>query len=338
MKLPANDVEKFIKNPSSEFQAVLLYGPNSDLVTIRARELENVIIAGDTLRKSGFNFNQVKATPEILFEACFSFCFSPGRKFIKVSEVNGVLTQDLQKLLKTLPADCFVVFLSDDLPPSSTIRKFFETEKNTVSVPCYKEEALSVRKMIEKKFKEENFTWEDGVVELIENNLAGYNLLINNELEKIIIYMGKNKHITHVDIKNCISSSLEPNFDELCSAVAEANIVKARKILNQLFAEGTNVVTVTRAISRYFLRLYLVKIEIEKGANGNAAMSLLSPPVFFKHVNNFLNQVGKWSSTKLAFTLKELLTLESNCKTTGWPDKLSLEDFIVKTTRLIKAN
>jgi DNA polymerase-3 subunit delta len=338
MKLPANDVEKFIKNPSNAFQAILLYGPNNDLVTIRARELENTIIAGDALRKSSFNFNQVKSNPEILFEACFAFCFNPGRKFIKVSDVSGILTQDLQKLLKTLPLDCFVVFLGDDLPPSSTIRKFFETEKNTVSIPCYKEETISVRKIIEKKFKEENFTWEAGVVELIENNLTGYNLLINSELEKIIIYMGSNKHITHVDIKNCISTSLEPNFDELCSAIAEANIVKARKILNQLFAEGANVVTVTRAISRYFLRLYLVKIEIEKGANDNAALSVLRPPIFFKYVNSFLNQVNKWSSTKLAFTLKELLTLESNCKTTGFPDKLSLEDFIVKTTRLIRAN
>jgi DNA polymerase-3 subunit delta len=324
MKIPAAKINSFVKSPDKGINFVLIYGPDAGLVSEYTRDICKTVAddLSDPFRIAELSFDKIKDEPSILNDEINAICMMGGRRLIKVRTDSTTLPKEVGEIISASKSDTFVVFSGGDLTPASSLRTFFEKAANAAAIPCYKDDSGSIMRIISNKFSENKISCDSDVVQYLANSFSGDRLVIVSEVEKLITYMGSNKHITLADVQECIYDSSEFSLDDLCSAFASRNPYETDKHYSKAQKEGVASIAIIRMMLRYFMRLQEVKNSIESGANEQQAISALRPPVFFKQVPIIKKHLSLWKSSDISKVIHKLIELEIDCKTTGSQDEL----------------
>lgn len=333
MKLPYARIETFAKKPDSGVKAVLLYGPDAGLVAERGKQMLHATVddLADPFRVVQFSFDDIKDDSARLCDEINAMSLMGGRRFIRIVDVASNIDQDLGNSILSSKSDTLVVFEAGDLAPTSSLRKFFESEANVVALPCYKDDMGTVRKVVEMRLREAGFMWDSDAVNYLARSFAGDRLVIISELEKLITYMGSEKKITINCVKECVGDNVESSLDELCSAVAMRDLVQIEKNLQRILVEGVGAIAPIRSLLRYFFRMQIVRGNVANGMDEQQAIGSLRPPVFFKQMDSFKEHLRIWNAGAIDNMIMALNKLEAECKQTGSPAELILSRFLCIT-------
>nr|WP_225537003.1 hypothetical protein [Wolbachia endosymbiont of Mansonella ozzardi] len=148
-------------------------------------------------------------------------------------------------------------------------------------------------------------------------------LLIYSELEKLVLFLGERKDLKLDDVELCLSASSNDyvTLDNLCFAIANKDMASFIKISDTLILqENFSPIALIRIISNYFLRLENVLLSIQSGMSEQAAIDQLSPPLFFKQLQNFKLHLKNFQLLELRRILERLIRLEVICKKTEYGD------------------
>lgn len=97
-------------------------------------------------------------------------------------------------------------------------------------------------------------------------SLTGTNLfLINSELEKLIIYAGKDKKITVEMVESLTSRSLEQNIFELIDKIVHRKIDEALRIYYDLLKQNEEPIKILSLLAGQFRLIYQVKEFARRG-------------------------------------------------------------------------
>lgn len=314
MKISPKDIDKFILNVPKSIKAILLYGPDNGLVRIR----------GDLLGKTRsiakkFNYDQIKNNPIVLLDTLSSIDLfgedSSKEKMVSI-ECNGTnFAESCSNMLKTKIYQGLLVFYAGDLGPDSALRKFFESNNNVAAVACYKDDAVSITKLIQQIFRNKQINIEHSAVQLLVNSITiGDRMLVINEIEKICLFLGDKKKVVEDDLQGYLDSQGEVTLDKLCYKMSLKETKEIEHLLIKLQNAGHNLVSIIRIITRHFYRLYQVKHLIKTGKTEQQAMASLFPPVFFKQVSDFSRSLNLWNDKQLLARLNSLTELELMAK------------------------
>lgn len=334
MKITPANIEQFIANIPGNIKSILVYGPDEGLVSERVKAITVRFLGPNqdtSFSIAEFDYNKIKEDTSEFNSALLSLSFLRTKKLIKVYDARNALSKDLQIMLEHYAGPNLVVFIGSDLPASAAVRKYFETSKTAAALACYQDEPHILRKMISNMLYARGFTCAEDALQALQMQIYGDRRMIMNEVEKLMIFMGNKKHINLHDVMDSVIDPVTSSLDELCHSVASRNIALGETILTRLREEGTQAITIIRSLYRYFSQLYQIRIETEKGTVPTEAIKLLEPPLFFKTVPVFLQHLKSWPSIILANIIMRLSTLEAECKKTGTPVDLVLNDFIIKT-------
>lgn len=323
MKVPAAKIEQFTKNPPANLKGVLLYGPDAGLISERAKSLTAKIIDDppDPFSIVEFNYKKISDDPAILADELDAMSLTGGRRLIKISDCPSTVSKNILESLIKYKSDTFVIFSAGDLAKTSSIRKFTENEANFAALPCYKDESGNIRSIVAGKLRAEGFNFNNEIVQHLTDSFFGDRMVILNETEKLMIYMGDEKNIAYADVKECIMDSSEAVIDELCAAITARNAYEIDRNLKKSLQE-MNPIGIIRIVSSYFIRLQSAKAKLASGMTEQQALSSLRPPVFFKQAPAFKRSLQNWSLPAIQTVLNELLNLEIACKTTSNPAEL----------------
>jgi len=322
-KIATKDIEQFIVNIPKNITAILLYGPDSGLVKLRAET-----ITSSRNLASRFRYEEVKSNPATLLDSLRSiklFGEDNTKEKIAIVECSGAtLVEPLLSIIKKEEYKGLLLFCANELGADSSLRKTFEAGAHTAAVACYVDDALSVARIIQQIFKSRKITCEAGVIQQLANSITlGDRLLIMNEIEKILLFLNK-QHIALADLKGHLIWQTEVSFDNLCYQASLRQVNNIEGLLAKLQSEGHNLVSIIRMLIRHFSRLYQVRNLIDQGKPEQQAMSSLSPPVFFKQVEEFSKCLKLWTSPQLLQMLEQLNDLEFAAKQTSMPAGLML--------------
>ena len=114
MKISPFKIDEFIRNieNNQEISAAVIFGPESGLISIRAKEIANKIVSdkSDPFAISDISVQQIEENGNILFDEFFSISmFGPARKLIKISPANNKITKNL---IRNKLIDTFYLFQS----------------------------------------------------------------------------------------------------------------------------------------------------------------------------------------------------------------------------------
>lgn len=185
----------------------------------------------------------------------------------------------------------------------------------------------SLRAWIIKKAGEHGATIEPGAAELL-GRLVGTDLhTLNNELEKLALYVAGQRPVQTADIELLVPYTEEAENFGLTNAIGQRNARRAYDQLHKLLDEGKHPMSILGLIAAQIRGLLEVKDMAERG---------LSPPEIAKikgwnsdyPARMRLKEASKFSMARLEEVLEQLLQIDLDIKT-GRVDSLLALDVLV---------
>lgn len=321
MKIAPKLIESFIKRPSPETMAVLLYGPDEGLVRERMNVLTGTIVKDihDPFNVAEFPGSQLSENPARLMDEAMAMSMLGGRRVVRIHAAEDGVSSIIKGVLAELkPADAFIVIGAGSLSPRSSLRLLFENAENAAAVPCYVEDERDIGRVIADALKSAGFTISSEALVYMAGQVVGDRAIVRSEVEKLITYIGATqKSIALEDVIACTGDSAALSLDDLAKNVASGQFAEADRILRHVMSEGIPAITALRSLQNYFMKLHITKSRIEKGESKDEALRKLRPPLFFKVKPAFEFQLSGWSLTQMENALALLSSVEAKCKQTA---------------------
>lgn len=269
MKIQANKVDEFIKTFKTDVKGILVYGPDTGLVSIRKNEILQKILPNYKKSLSLINITQsiIKEKQTIINDEYNSTSlFGGNKKVIIIEDAENSISKTLEIIFsKPQNNENFIIITADDLDSKSTLKRFAEYNQYFAALPCYKDDINSIMQIINSTLRKECFKYNSDVVKYLAESFGGNRLIILSELEKLIIYKDEDKNLTIEDVQACIKDNSEADLNAFINDFASLDFNKAYKELYNLNSEGIFPVVVIRSLINYFIKLQLLKFQLQNG-------------------------------------------------------------------------
>jgi DNA polymerase-3 subunit delta len=243
-----------------------------------------------------------------------------GKELIKITEMTSSIDSKLKGgLLETLYH--FPIFIADELPVSSTTRKFFESEESLVAIGCYPDDELGIIRLASQKIRAANKNIQQEALKYFAQSVYGDRLLFNNELEKLLFYTHNKNLITLDDVEEVVNASIAPSPDKMCASFASKDAYGYFMKLEKLMLENISPVWIIRAMIRYYINLYIVLSKKSRGVPLEVAITSLRPAIFFKNIDSFKKNVSQNSIDQIVKALRVFQRAEIDAKSAIRKDK-----------------
>ena len=207
---------------------------------------------------------------------------------------------------------------------------FEHPQRNTILVISYKKKSIDKRKKFGKNLSKNCVVFESN--KFYDNQISGWILSyinkrgytidtksstilaehlgnnlskISNELEKLILAINKEKHITPDLIEYHIGISKDYNIFELQNALGEKDILKANRIINH-FAKNTkeyHIIPILSTLFSFFQKI-IIYHSIEDKNSTSVASKLKINPFFINH----------YQKAAKNYNIKQLILIFSHLK------------------------
>lgn len=325
MKIAPRAIEVFLQAPPETTRAVLIYGEDDGLVRERTIRLIKTQVddPADPFCTVTIPGGQLKGDPARLNDEAAALSFGGGKRVVIVHDGTDALAAIFADFLKNPPNDgALVIVTASGLPARSKLRSVFEKNQNAAALPCYGDDSRSLGDLINKTLAPFGMKASSDAMAFLVQNLGADRAISRSELEKLILYKGESGTISLEDARAAIGDSAAFSLDEITYACAGGDLRALDGALARAFEEGVAPVRILRTLSYHFMRLHQAVCRVESGDSPSVAVKALRPPVFYKVLDSFTEQVRLWGAKgRLPRAYDRLLEAEMDCKTTGIPDQ-----------------
>ncbi len=242
------------------------------------------------------------------------YFFAPSSQTVAVIILSGKARKDssLFKFFSSLPSSLAYMKILRPLREKSFLdwidRRLSSSEKTAT---------LEAKKRIE---------------EMVGNDLRR----VNNEIEKLITYVGEKK-VIELDDVNQVSGWVKTFYEwEMADSLEKANFDHSLIVLNNLFKEGIRTEFIIGIIARFFRDILLAKLWLrEKDRDRRAIFKELKPHIQEKYgkfyrdkYNAFFSLVDNLSVKELNHLLDALGKIDFRVKTSDVSAQVLLESFL----------
>ena len=323
MKIPANRLGEFLRQPPPELRAALLYGPDGGQVRERADRLAASICPdlADPFRISELSAAALAGDPARLADEVAAMSLVGGRRVVRIRDATDGLTTLLAATLGSARGDSLVVVEAGDLPGRSSLRKLCETAAGAAAIACYADSARDLADLVRETLGARRIAISGDAQAYLVAHLGGDRLVTRQELEKLTLYVGDGGRVELADAVACIGETNSLSVEELVYAAADGEPAKLDNALLRCLQEGQAPISILRATMRHFHRLHLAAARVAGGGSADEATRLLRPPIFFKFVDRFKAQLATWQPRRIAAALDSLTRAELDSKRAVLPQE-----------------
>ena len=305
MLFKSYQIENNIKNLRTNLN--LFYGENVGLKDEFKNKIEENSTGSEVIR---FNEEEVLKNKNLLEKEINNLSLFEKKKIIFVNNVTNKLLEIVEEIDR-IELNQKVYLFADILDKKSKLRNFFEKSTKAGIIPCYEDNEITIKKIIQTKLKEyKGLTLE--IVNSIFRKCKLDRSKVNNELKKIESYFLEKK----LDLKK-LEELIDDNKSDDFNKLKDEAFIGDRYKTNQLLSD-----TILDP-ERNFIYLNLINQRLNKMAEINTLegrleekIEKIKPPIFWKDKTMFINQSKKWDNKKiknmLDITYKAELNMKSN--------------------------
>lgn len=320
-------------NNIDKYAAILIYGNDYGQVT---QTVEQVIKKLASQPKTIFNFAQfsydeVLKNPESLYNECHLLTITQEKRTILITDADKAPPTWLKELLSAKNMNVNIIFKAAELPASSALRKFFEQASNLAILPCYHDDKSALRQLINTTLVKKKLSIEPKAIDYLVNNIGADRLIAVSELNKIVLLKEEGQRITLDDVVGLTIHNSDVTVDEFCYNLILGNFADFEKNLLQLIESKMNIITIIRALLRIYQQCLKVVTLHGQGMGYEESVKKLTPPIFFKQVDIFIQCCRKLDMEKILNRIAQLNELELRCKTTNIDHCLLFENFVINS-------
>ncbi len=337
MKLQFRQIESFVKAIPAHIRMVVIYGPDTGLVSERFTTIGKQIVGDltDPFNVSVLTSDILAADPARLEDETFAQSLMGGKRLIKIDDATDKITPALKSYLLKPNDHALIILIAGELGPKSSLRALAEKAENAAALPCYLDSSEDVSNLVQQSLRADGYAIDHEACVLFSQAITGDRLQIRGEIDKLMTYMGDVKKISLIDVEACIGTGGLSTLDELSDAFMMDQHAAFLTSFRRVIADGTPVIYILRSLQQHVRRLHIVKAQIAAGKSEDMAMKGLHPPVFFKREKAFQWQLNSFSIKALEVRLNYLLQIEASVKISTLDDVLQSGQGLL---RLMKAS
>ncbi|MDH3251728.1 MAG: DNA polymerase III subunit delta, partial [Ignavibacteria bacterium] len=150
---------------------------------------------------------------------------------------------------------------------------------------------------------------------------------IQNELEKLYVYIGERTSITADDVSAVVGVSREYNIFALQQAIGVRDLPRAMLILERMIDAGEQPTLIIFMLTRYFVTLWkLLELKSRGSSPQELSRELKINPYFFRE---YLEALQHYSKEQIEQSFGTLAGADEQLKTTSSKPKLVMEVMLV---------
>ena len=342
MKIAPRDIEGFLAQPDPQTRVMLVYGPDTGLVSERGEALLRAVADDydDPFQVSEVRGAELAGWTEYgrLAEAASSLSLLGGGRIVRVRGATDAHAAALNTFLDRAPGEGRMIYEAGDLRPSSTLRRACEKSGRAAAIPCYLDSSEDLVRLIQGSLRDAGLAVDSEALDYLADRLGSDRLQTRRELEKLAMFVGPGEsRVSLAAAEMSVGDVAAIRLEDLAFAVAGGNQAALVRALARSLREGGNAVAALRAVARHFDRLHRVAGERDRGVRSDQAMKTLRPPIFYKRTAAFREQLSRWPTDRLAAALRLLLDAEVECKTTGLVPAAMCEHALMRVAAAARA-
>ncbi len=307
MILKSFEIENNIQKVS-QYKFILIYGENIGLKETLKKNIINLNKKADVINlyQEDINKNKNIVLNEIKNTSLFS-----EEKLIIINQTNENILTELDRVLDG-KEKVRVILIADLLDKKSQLRATFEKKSNLAVIPCYTDNDITLRKLIQKElgdFKNIN----SNVVNMILNysNLNRKSIL--NNIDKIKSYY-INKIISDDNLETLLNSDRNELFENIRDAALDGDKTKLNDLLNNFAFTKDDAFLYLNKINYKLIKILEIHKENYKYNDFNVTMAKMRPPIFWKDKPIYLKLLKKWHKSNVLEVLSYLGRIEEKLK------------------------
>jgi len=322
MILKSNEKTKIQKTTNNIF---LFYGQNRSL----KNELIQCLVKKDQAK---INFEEIEILnkPELFYDEVFSKSFFDNSKLIIINRSSDKIHKIIEDLLEKDVSDIKIILDAGLLEKKSKLRKLFEKDQSLICVPFYEDNKATLLAIANNFFSKKNIKISFQNINLLVDKSKGDRKNLENELEKINIFLTYKKTINSEDLNKLINLRNPHGFDELADQFLAKNKLQIFKMLNENILSYEDNISIIRTLLYKSKRLKTILENLRFSRNIDEIISSYKPPIFWKDKDVVKQQIKKNSLNQIKVLIKKINDLELLLKKNSTlPEKL-LSNFILE--------
>ena len=254
-------------------------------------------------------------------------------KIILISRVSEKMVKLVDELLDRKVSDITIILNSDNLEKKSKLRSMFEKDKDLICIPFYKDDNKTLIQLSNTFFKSKQIPISQEIINLIVERSSGDRINLNNELNKISLFLLNKEKINIDDVIKLTNLAENYSISELADNCLSKNTKKINKIFNENIFSVDDCILIIRTLLFKSKRLLEIKKTYNLNKNIEQIISNYKPPIFWKDKEVVKNQASKWSlndAQKLIYKINDIeLMVKKN-----YNNSLNIvSDFILNTAK-----
>ena len=264
-----------------------------------------------------------------------------GRNFLERAEQG--LREKILRLSEDLPDSTALVFEVEDQQMRRRNERFWENEKaygwmmawlqahpdRALLVDCSLPDDEDMPGWMIKKCKAMGAGIRPDAAHLLASYIGNDTLRAEQELEKLINFVGVNQVIAPEDVTLLTAQGQEGNIFALTDALGDRNGPCAMKQL-ELLNQSSELIEILAMIDRQIRQLIQAREILDEGGNASAVEADLHVPSFL--AVKLTNQARRFEMAQLLLIFKRLLKIDEEQKTGGRDGEVSLDLLIAELT------
>ncbi len=309
-KLRPGDVDAYLARPKKTAPVILIFGPDSGLVRERAEKLIAAldVDTGDPFSSIRLDADAAAADPARLSDEANTVSMFGGERLVRVTGTTSRnLAAAVAPLLDAPPRECWVVVEAGDLRPDSALRRSVEKSDCAVAIPCYRDDARSLGRLIDEELTQKGITLDRDSKAWLRDALGKDRQTSRNELRKIALYAGDRKTIEFAELTALVGDAGEFATTELIDAAACGETGFLQTAFDRVVGEGTPPDMIVLSGLRHMQLLHSLRAKLDGGGESPSNLvRSVRPRIHFSREDKVVRALALWSLEPLAGAMERL--------------------------------
>ena len=306
--IKAQQAEAFARAPDRRVVAVLVHGPDTGLVSERARNIAKALAkrGGEDAEIIRIEEPDLDGDPDRLVVELQTMPMFGGTKVVRTTagrKINAALFKNL--FAGGAPASGLVCE-AGNLKASDALRKLFESTPWAAALPCYADGDGDLAGLVRDMMATAGLQIDRDAVQVLAGRLGADRALSRGEIEKLILYCAGRDSVSIEDIEAIVGDATDTGLEYIAIAAASGEPQAVVAEFDRAVTAGENPQAVILVALRYFQRLHRVRASVDAGKSIDEALRSLRPPLHFKLRDAVAAQCRLWPTASLGEALQRI--------------------------------
>ncbi|MDD7266866.1 MAG: DNA polymerase III subunit delta [Lachnospiraceae bacterium] len=237
--------------------------------------------------------------------------------------------EDVQEMLEALPLQTTLVFVETEIDKRGRLYKYVAAHGYVAELGEQPPKVLL--SWMQKQLRDAGKQADPALLAGLLDRLGSSMLLIENELKKLIAYLGDREELTDADIRAIGSVTAADHIFEMTKAAGRGDTATVLKLFTDLMYLKQEPLRILALLVSQYQKIWKAKDLLEQGKGRKELTDRLGVPGW--SAGDYIEQARRYSLSELRNIIEQCATYDEGVKTGQIDPRIGLEGLLIRMSR-----